>query len=514
MDAFLAGLYAVGTFHTLGAILFGSIVGIIFGAIPGLTYSMALALVLPFTFGMAQVPSIGLLLGTYIGGMTGGSISAVLIGIPGTPSAAATVLDGFPMARNGKAGLALGSAVIASGFGGLFSLIVMIVSVELIARVAISFGPAEIFALVVFGLSTICGLSGRSLVRGLIAGVLGLMAMTVGQDQLTGVARLTFGSTSMLQGIDMLVAMIGLFAVPQVINTLIDFKRGIVRPQSANAVRAELPSFALLRRSLSLMLRTSGIGTIIGAIPGTGGPIAAFLAYDHARRFSRDASEFGKGDVRGVIAPECANHAVTGGAMIPMIGLGIPGDPATAIILGGLMIHGLQPGPLLFSEHLNIVYTIYVAIVVGYLMVCAIQFYGARLFVRTLMIPPHLLAVGILVMCAVGSYAIRNSFLDVYTMLIIGLIGYGLQRMYIPVTPIILGLVLGTTLERELRTALLLSEGDPSIFLSPTAIAFFLLAFVIIGLQVASHRKAKRAERARAAEVAPGAGAAGPQPAA
>ncbi|MGH7223814.1 MAG: tripartite tricarboxylate transporter permease, partial [Gemmataceae bacterium] len=453
MDAFFTALSAVGTLHTLGAILFGSIFGIIFGAIPGLTYSMALALVLPFTFGMAQVPSIGLLLGTYIGGMTGGSISAVLIGIPGTPSAAATVLDGHAMARKGKAGLALGSAVIAAGFGGLFSLVIMMVSVNLIARVAIAFGPAEIFALVVFGLSTICGLSERSLIRGLIAGVLGLMMMTIGQDQLTGVARLTFGSTTMLQGINMLVAMIGLFAVPQIINTLIDYKRGVTRPMSSAAVKAELPSLSLLWRSVSLMLRASGIGTIIGAIPGTGGPIAAFLAYDHARRFSRQPDEFGKGDVRGVLAPECANHAVTGGAMIPMIGLGIPGDPATAIILGGLLIHGLQPGPLLFSQHLGIIYTIYLEIVVGYLMVCAIQLYGIRLFVRTLMVPPHILAVGILVMCVIGSYAIRNSFFDVYTMLAIGLLGYGLQRVHIPVIPIILGLVLGTTMERELRTA-------------------------------------------------------------
>ncbi len=476
----------------LGAMLLGSLVGIVFGAIPGLTYTMALALVMPFTFGMAQVPAIGLLLATYIGGMTGGCISAILIGIPGTPSTAATVIDGYPMARKGQASLACGTSIVASAFGGLFSLIVMIASVEVIARVAIAFGPAEIFALVVFGLSTICGLSEKSLLRGLIAGVIGLMAMTIGQDSIDGVPRLTFGSTTMLQGIDIVVAMVGLFAIPQVINTLRQFFYGGAATIDPQSVKVELPSWQLLRKNFSLMVRTSALGTIIGVVPGAHGPVAAFLAYDHAKRFSKDPEQFGKGDIRGVIAPECANHSVTGGAMIPMLSLGFPGDPATAIILGGLLIHGLQPGPLLFSEHPDIVYTIYVEIIIGYLMVCLIQLYGVRLFVRTLMVPPHLLAVGILVMCVVGSYAIRNSFLDVYVMLGIGLLGYVLQRVHIPVTPIILGLVLGGTMEREFRTALLMSEGDLSVFYtSPTAMVFFALTILIFAVHIIGQRRAK-----------------------
>src|SRR5690348_10300837 len=215
MEHLITAFAGSTTPEALGAMLLGSLVGIVFGAIPGLTYTMALALVMPFTFGMAQVPAIGLLLATYIGGMTGGCISAILIGIPGTPSTAATVIDGYPMAKKGQASLACGTSVIASAFGGLFSLIIMIVSVEVISRIAIAFGPAEIFALVVFGLSTICGLSGRSLLRGVIAGVIGLMATTIGQDSIDGVPRLTFGSTTMLQGIDIVVAMVGLFAVPQ-----------------------------------------------------------------------------------------------------------------------------------------------------------------------------------------------------------------------------------------------------------------------------------------------------------
>ncbi|MGH7091730.1 MAG: tripartite tricarboxylate transporter permease, partial [Stellaceae bacterium] len=404
MDALTTALVGSVDPYTLGAILFGSVFGIIFGAIPGMTYSMALALVLPFTFGMPEVPSIGLLLGTYIGGMTGGAIPAILIGIPGTPSTAATVIDGYAMGRAGKASLALGTAVVASAIGGLFSLVVMMVSVKPIANIAISFGPAEIFALVVFGLSTICGLSEHSILRGLIAGVIGLMMVTIGQDHIDGVPRLTFGSTTLLQGVNLLVGMIGLFAIPQVIETLLNFRSGgnsAVNPQS---VKVELPTLGLLWRNVGLMVRASGIGTIVSAIPGTGGPVAAFLAYDNARRFAKKADQFGKGDIRGVIAPECANHAVTGGTMITLLGLGIPGEPATAVILGGMLIHGLQPGPLLFTEHPNIIYTIYIQIVIAYLMVCTIQLYGIRFFVRALIVPPQLLAVAILVMCVVGSY--------------------------------------------------------------------------------------------------------------
>lgn len=499
MEHLVAAFIGSTTPQALWAMLLGSLVGIVFGAIPGLTYTMALALVMPFTFGMAQVPAIGLLLATYIGGMTGGCISAILIGIPGTPSTAATVIDGFPMARKGQASLACGTSVVASAFGGLFSLIVMIVSVGLIARAAIAFGPAEIFALVVFGLSTICGLSERSLVRGVIAGIIGLMLMTIGQDQIDGVARLTFGSTTMLQGIDIVVAMVGLFAIPQVINTLRDFHRGGAQAVDPQSVRVELPSWRLLWRNFGLMVRTSALGTVVGIVPGAHGPVAAFLAYDHAKRFAKDPENFGKGDIRGVIAPECANHSVTGGAMIPMLSLGFPGDPATAIILGGLLIHGLQPGPLLFSEHPDIVYTIYVEIVIGYIMVCLIQLYGVRLFVRTLMVPPHLLAVGILVMCVVGSYAIRNAMLDVYIMLIVGLIGYFLQRVHIPVTPIILGIVLGGTLEREFRTALLMSEGDLSVFYtSPVAMVFFGLTILIFAVHIVGEMRGRRVRQQEA----------------
>jgi putative tricarboxylic transport membrane protein len=497
MQDFAAALSAVSDPMTLLAILAGSVIGIIFGSIPGLTYSMALALVLPLTFGIDTAPAVGMLLGTYIGGMTGGSVSAILLGIPGTPSAAATVLDGYQMTRQGKAGLALGTAVVASAFGGLFSLAVMVVSVDLVARLAIRFGPVEIFALVLFGLSTICGLAGKSLVRGLIAGVIGLLLMTIGLDEMDGVARMTFGWTPLLSGVDLLVAMVGLFAVPQVMQTLIDYRTGRALTLRAADVRAELPGLGLLRRNFGLMCRCAGLGTGIGAIPGTGGPIAAFLAYDHARRFSPDKEKFGKGAVEGVIAPETANNSVTGGAMIPLLSLGIPGDPATAVMLGGFLIHGLVPGPMLFTQHKTEVYIVYLAVFVAYIAVVLFQYFGIRAFVKLLRIPPHLLSVGILVMCGVGTFAIRNSFLDIYIMTGVGLIGYLLTRARVPVTPIILGLVLGPTMEREFRTAMILSEGSYGTFFdSVPALVFYALTLAVIAFHfIGQWRAARRARQ-------------------
>ena len=499
MENFLNAFTLALTPMSIAAIGMGSLIGLIFGSIPGLTFTVALALALPISFGLDTVPAIGLLLGTYIGGMTGGSVSAILLGIPGTPSAAATVIDGHKMTKNGDASIALGTAVIVSVFGGIFSLIVMIVSVDLVSKVAISFGPAEIFALVLFGFSTICGLCGKSLVKGLISGVLGLMIMTIGLDEIEGVPRMTFGSVNMLQGVNLLVAMIGLFAVPFIIEALFDREDSSERPRKMANVRPELPSMRLLLRNVWLMIRCSFIGTGIGAIPGTGGAIASFLAYDHARRFSKKPGTFGNGNIEGVIAPETANNAVTGGTLIPLLSLGIPGDPATAIVLAGLMIHGLVPGPALFMNNASEVYGIYIAVVLAYVWVLALQLLGIRVFVHVLRVPRDILAVIVLVLCAIGAYSIRNSAFDIYAMAIIGVAAYMLVAVRIPITPIILGMVLGPTLEGEFRTAMMLSEGKSDIFYtSPTVIVFFAMAALVVIFQALSELKTKRIEKQKA----------------
>jgi putative tricarboxylic transport membrane protein len=480
------GPLAALTPEALAATATGAIVGLVFSAIPGLTFSTALALMMPFTFGLEPVPAIGMLLGIYSGGMTGGAVASILLGIPGSPSAAATVFDGYQLARKGEASVALGASVVASAFGGLFSLVVMMMLIEQVAAVAIRFGPAEIFALVLFGLSTICGLAERSMLRGLVAGVLGLMMMTIGLDELDGVGRLTFGTIQLQQGINVLVAMIALFAVPQVITTFIEHRTspGSAAVPMTEEVRGILP----LRRLApywGLMVRSSLIGTTVGAIPGLGGPVAAFLAYDHARRFSRNPEEYGKGELGGVVAPEAANNAVMGGALIPLLSLGIPADAATAIILGGLLVHGLQPGPLLFQTSLDIIYAMYITIVVSWVVILLVQVAGIRLFVRVLRVPRHLLGVCILVLCGIGSYAMRNAVFDVYLMAIVGLFGYLLQRMRIPLAPVLLGLVLGRTLEQQYRTALILSEGSHRVFVESPAAAFFLaLTLLVVSWQI------------------------------
>ncbi len=496
MDALLSALHLTLGMDTFLAVILGSLVGLFFGSIPGLTYSVALVLVLPATFTMEPTAGIALLLATYVGGMTGGSVSAILIGIPGTPSAAATVLDGYKLAQKGRACATLGMAVIVSTFGGLFSLVIMMVFVDLVAKLAIEFGPAEIFALVLFGFSTICGLAGKSLTRGLIAGVLGLLLMVIGMDDIEGIPRMTFGSANLMQGISLLVAMIGLFAVPQIIESFLLHGQGCPMKTGDYCIRMELPKGREIISKLWLMTRCSAIGTGIGAIPGAGGPIAAFLAYAHARKCSKNPEGFGEGDIDGVVAPESANNAVTGGAMIPLLSLGIPGDPATAILLAGMMIHGLTPGPMLFIEHLDGIYSIYIAIVLSYLAVMAFQLFGVRLFVRVLAIPPHLLSVAIIIMCAIGAFAIRSSIMDLYVMAIMGLIGYILQRVRIPVTPIVLGMVLGKALEGQFRMALIMTSGDPSIFFSSwIALLFLGLTLSVVVLQVIKVFKGRKGKK-------------------
>jgi len=487
MDVFFTALADTLSWQAMTAALIGSTIGLIFGAIPGMTYTMALAIVLPMTFGMGPTPAIALLLSTFIGGASGGTVSAILIGVPGTPSSAATVADGYALGKQGKASLAIGTATIVSTIGGLVSLLIMLVSVEGLARVALAFGPAEITALVIFGLSTICGLSEASLLRGLIAGALGLIIMSIGQDPIDGVERFTFGTVELLQGVELLVAMIALFAVPQVIEMLMMWRQGSqVEIDGAN-LKTELPTLRLLLDHRWNILRSTLIGTVVGAIPGTNGAIAAFLAYDQEKRLSKHPERLGKGDIGGVIAPETANNALTGGAMIPLLGLGIPADPAMAIILGGLMIQGITPGPLLLSSKPEVVMGIYILFGISYVLVTAILLVGLRAFVRALLIPPQIMALCILVMCVVGSFAIRNSIFDVGSMIVVGFIGYLLVKARIPVTPVVLGLVLGPTLERELRTALIMSEGDVSVFYSSVpSILFLALAALVIGGQLYS----------------------------
>ena len=379
LEHLLVGFQQALQWQTLLAMLVGEVVGILVGAAPGLTVTMAVSLMLPATFVLSPAAAMAMLLGVYTGGFMGNSIPAILIKIPGTPSAAATVFDGYALAQKGEAGKALGVSIIASLYGGLFSLICLVLIAPQLAKVALQFGSAEVFSLLLFGMSIICSFAQHSLVKGLISGLLGLMLVTVGLDPLLGTPRFTFGHVALTQGVSMIPAMIGIFAVPQVLEDLV--AKG---SQAAEAFKpklsALLPSWREIRGLFGTFNRASIIGTIIGIIPGTGGPIATFMAYDYERRVSRDPQRFGHGAIEGVAASAGADNGVTGGALVPMLTLGIPGDPVTAVMLGALTIQGLRPGPLLFEQHAPFVYGLFASLLLANLLAALMTLVGRSLF--------------------------------------------------------------------------------------------------------------------------------------
>ncbi len=357
----LAGITQASQFTALFATCIGALLGLIVGMIPGLTISTGIIVVLPLTFVLTADVSIALLLGLYVGGMTGGSFSAVLLNIPGTPSASATAMDGYPMAAGGEAGRALGIAILASFIGGGFGFLCLYLIAPLLAEVALEFRTQDMFSLLFFGLTVICSFAATSLMKGLISCVVGLAIVTIGQDPVMGTARFTFGEVNLMAGVHFLPAMIGLFAVPQLIDNIVGRRTaagGKANPSHQARLGSVLPKRADIRRMGLPVTIGSITGAFLGILPGVGGPIAAFISYDYCRKVSKTPEKFGTGAVEGLAAPESANNAVTGGALIPMMTLGIPGDPVTAILIGALMVHGLAPGPLLFMERGDFAYGI------------------------------------------------------------------------------------------------------------------------------------------------------------
>jgi len=489
MEAILQAFGAALQIKVILVMLLGSVVGIVFGAIPGLTYSMGIILMLPLTFNLDPLSAITLLLGVYVGGMTGGSVSAITLGIPGTPSAAATCLDGYRLAKEGKAAKALGTAVLSATIGGLTSVVILIVVAPLVAKFALKFGPAEIFALVFFGFSTIAGISAGKVIKGLISGMLGLLVMTIGMDPVMGVKRYTFGSVQLLGGVDVLSFMIGMFAIPQMVEAFAT-PEGAIKRKLDKKVSMSFPTLKEIKGMIGTIMKSALIGVGIGAIPGTGGPIAAFLGYDQAKR--KACSD--EPTLECVAGPEAAHNGVTGGALIPMLTLGIPGDPATAILMGALLIHGLKPGPLLFQENSAFIYGIYATLFIIDILVLAIQSLGIRFFVKVLDFKKSYLYTTIMVLCVIGSFSSNNNMFDVFTMFGAGLIGYLMQKFGFPVAPTILALVLGPTMEDSFRRALILSQGNFLTFVaSPISIVFYVLTVFVLVSQMRRKKKNQKA---------------------
>ncbi len=470
----------------------GSLLGLIVGMIPGMTISTGIIIVLPVTFVLDPVTSVSLLLGLYVGGMMGGSFAAVLLNIPGTPSASATALDGYPMSVRGEAGLALGTAIIASFIGGLFSFCCLYFIAPLLAEVALQFRAPDLFSLIFFGLTIICSFAAKSLVKGLLSAVIGLMLVTVGMDPVMGTA-FTFGEVNLMGGVHFLTAMIGLFAVPQLIENLISRQAGQSDERAQSRIISLLPNLKQLSRMIKPVSIGSITGAFLGILPGVGGPIAAFISYDYTKKLSKNQQDFGKGCIEGIAAPESANNAVTGGALIPMMTLGIPGDPVTAILIGALMIHGLEPGPLLFMERGDFAYSVIFAFFWANIFNLIIALSSLRLLVKLLAAPKALLMPSIAILCVVGSYSLRNNFFDVYVMFFFGLLGLAMRWLNMPIVPLLLALVLGGQLEEHLRVALTGSRGDVSIFFtSPVSLLFLILSMVSIIWSFYSARNGKK----------------------
>lgn len=461
---------------TLLIMIAGSIGGIIIGAMPGLTSVMGVTLLLPFTYGMDPSVSIAMLLSISFGAIYGGSITAILIGTPGTPASAATMIEGRKFAARGEGGRAIGISTVASWCGGTISAIVLILIAPQLAKVALNFGAPEYCCLALFGLTIIASISGKSMIKGIIAGLIGLLLSTIGLDPMTGFSRYSFGVVNLYSGLQVVPLMIGLFAISQV---FVNLKDGVEQNRITQKVDRVLPTKEDIKEALPVSIRSGLIGTFIGIIPAAGADIAAFVSYDVAKKFSKHPEKFGTGVVEGLAAPEAGNNGDTSGALVPMLTLGVPGDATAAVLIGALTLHGLQPGPLLFTENAEVVNNIFASTLVANLLFLIFGLLGIRLFVKVIQIKPYILTPVIFVLCIIGSYALRNNLFDVGAMLVIALIGYFFIYLEIPIAPVVLALILGPMLESNLRRSLLMSGGSFSIFFTrPISVAFLVLALI------------------------------------
>ncbi len=477
IDNVLAALAELATFKTVILMIVGVAAGLIAGAIPGFTITMAVVLTLPFTFGMTAVQGLATMIGVFVGGLSGGLMAGILTGIPGTPSSVATTFDGFPMARKGQPGLALGIGVWASFFGGIISAILLMTLAPQLAMIGLEFGPWDYFSLVLFALTITASLAGDDIIKGVIAGCLGLLTTTIGTDEINGVERFAFGSEALEQGFAFLPVLVGLFAFSQLLSDVQDKvqARQALMPKGAKAVRIEHRQAiqAVLTRWVNL-IRSSLIGVFTGILPAAGGSISNILAYDQAKKASKTPHEFGTGIPDGVIASESANNATAGGALITMMALGIPGDIVTAIMLGALLIHNVVPSPSFIIEEPVIAYSIFISFFIANFVMVGLQAVCLRAFVLVTRLRMYVLASVILVYCAIGIFALNNITFDLWTLLIFGIVGYTMKTLKFPLAPMILGVVLGHIAELNLNRALSSSD-DLLLFLTRPWSLFFLI---------------------------------------
>lgn len=478
MDTFFSALAAACGFEALLANLLGVALGIVFGALPGLTAVMGVALLIPLTFGLPPVVAFSSLLGMYCGAIYAGSITAILVSTPGTAAAAATMLEGPRLTARGESLRALEMTTVASFVGGVFSCFILAGVAPQLARFALNFSAPEYFALGIFGLTIVATLSEGALLKGCIAACLGLLIAMVGMDPLTGNLRLTFDSANLINGVSLIPALVGLYALSQVFLTCEDVFRG-KRLSAVNISRKGI-SLAEIWANRSALLRGSLIGTFIGIVPATGSGTASFAAYSEAKRNTRHPEAFGNGAIEGLAATESANNAVTGGALIPLLTLGIPGDVVTAVILGALMIQGMTPGPLLFQEQGALVYSIFISLLLANVFMLVLGMASVRVFSKIVSIPGGILMPLVTTLCVVGGYALNNSNFDLGVMAVFGILGWIMTKASIPLAPLLLAMILSGIIETNFRRALSISDNDYTVFLTRPVCAVFLCISLFI----------------------------------
>ena len=457
----------------------GVVIGIIFGSIPGLSASMAVALMLPLTFSMSSSLGMNMLVAVYIGGISGGLISAILLNMPGTASSIATTFDGYPMAQKGEAMRALGIGIVFSFLGSIFSFIILAFFAPKLADIALQFTPIENFGICFFALTMVAILSSGNMVKGLLAGMLGLVFAMVGMAPIDGTRRFTFGSNDLMAGFNTLTTLIGIFAVADILISAETMGKGVetIPVKKVKGFGFSMKEFVSW---LPGALRSALIGTGIGILPGIGGSTSGMLSYVTAKNMSKHPDTFGKGEPEGIVATECANNATIGGALIPLLVLGIPGDGVTAMMLGGFLIHGLSAGPLLFIKNADVVYGIFAACMLCGLIMLVVEWTCIKGFVKVLKVPKYILMPLILVLCAVGAYATNNRIFDVQSIIIFGVIGYLFHKVKMPTTPFVLCFLIGNMTETYLRRGLMSYKSFGAFFTRPIFDVFFFIAIAVI----------------------------------
>jgi len=438
-------------------VIVGMLIGVFFGSLPGISSSMGIVLMLPFTYYMGIIPSIILLVALYAGSAYGGSITAILFNTPGTPEAVATTFDGYPMTKKGEAGKALSLAISASAFGGVFSVLIMLFLAPPLSSVALEIQSAEYFALTILGLTVISSIGTKSPTKAIASGMIGIMIAMIGMDPIVGADRFTFGNIELMNGLEMIPIMIGAFALAEVLNQVTENHKNLNMNNKVSLATIKLKELLKFRW---VMLKSAVIGTVIGILPGTGGSIASIVSYGEAMRSSKNKDNFGQGEEEGVVAPETANNAAAGGAMIPTLVLGIPGSPTTAIILAALALQGLQPGPQLMTDQPLLLYAIFFSMLIASITVFIGGRIGVKAFAAILKLPYSVLGTLIVLLSMVGSYAVGNSMFNVWIMFIFGVLGFFMKKYHFSPASLVLGLVLGPMMEENFRRHLLVTEGN------------------------------------------------------